>query len=147
MKTTLIKWERERVFPVDPCPNRFGSLSITEILCKLHNANQDQPPGRHCGLPDFCIDTRKESIIIDIPQFITHLHADISGRKCSLCYRGGFWRNPRNTASLETHCCFILFLLWKVLVGTNARVFAGVPVDDLTDAVRHALSSFPYPRL
>jgi len=77
MKSTLSEGERESVFPVDPCPNRISRLSITEMFCELHHADESEPPGRNRGLPDFRIDTRKQFIIIDISQFVTHLHVDI----------------------------------------------------------------------
>src|SRR5437660_1938074 len=78
MKSTLIEGKRECVFPVDPCTNRFSSLSITQIFCKLHHADESQTPGRNRGLPDFRVDTCKQFIIIDGAQFVTHLHVDIS---------------------------------------------------------------------
>ena len=78
MKSTLIEGKRESVFPVDPCPNRFSRLSITEIFCKLHHADQGEAPRRNRGLPDFCVDTCKQFIFIDVSQFVTHLQVDIS---------------------------------------------------------------------
>src|SRR6266705_2755219 len=59
MKSTIIEGKRESVFPVDPCPNSFSSLSITQIFCKLHHADQSQTPGRNRGLPFLGIHTRK----------------------------------------------------------------------------------------
>src|SRR5437763_13963455 len=74
MKSTLIERERKSIFPVDPCPNSFSGLSITEIFCELHHADQGKTLGRNRGLPDFRINTRKECVIVNTPQFVTHLH-------------------------------------------------------------------------
>src|SRR5215472_201792 len=78
MKSTIIEGKRESVFPVDPCPNSFSCLSITQIFCKLHHADESETPGRNRGLPFLGIDTRKKLIIIDASQFIAHLHVDTS---------------------------------------------------------------------
>src|SRR3974390_1431499 len=68
MKSTLIEGERKSIFPVDSCSNSFSGLSITEIFCELHHADQGKAPGDNRGLPDFRIDTRKKLIIVNTPQ-------------------------------------------------------------------------------
>src|SRR5262249_17428944 len=78
MKSIISEGKRESIFPVDSCPNSFSCLSITEIFCELHHTDQGKTPGRNRGLPHFRVDTCKQFIIIDVSQFVTHLHVDIS---------------------------------------------------------------------
>src|SRR3954469_24890881 len=103
MKSAITQGKRESVFPVDPRPNRFGCLSITQILRKLHHAHQGKLPRSNRRLADFRIDTGKEGIIVNTSQLITYLHVDVSVWKCCLRYQDGFCRDWGNSASLETH--------------------------------------------
>src|SRR5204863_7963993 len=62
---------------------RFGGLSVGEVLDKLHEGDECQPPGCPGRASSTGIDCGKVLIRKQRPQFLTHSEIDITAWECS----------------------------------------------------------------
>jgi hypothetical protein len=53
IETRIGQLQTKQIFPINTCTDGLGSLTVGEMLTKLHNGHQSQTPGGHTRLTAF----------------------------------------------------------------------------------------------
>lgn len=101
IKAEILQFQAQRVFPIDPGPNRFCRLPIGQLFHKLQHGHRDQPPRRLGWLSPAWKESSEQLILKDRAQFIADPEAQTILGADSACQASCLFGNGGNSSSLR----------------------------------------------
>src|SRR5947209_3905191 len=71
MEVGIRQLEPERIVPVNAGTHGIGGLTVTQMLEKLENSHQSQPPWRKSGLSTLGIKRLEVLILVEVAELVT----------------------------------------------------------------------------
>src|SRR4030095_562710 len=102
-ETRIVQGQREGILPINACSNRLRRLPVGEVLDKLHDRHQRQPPGFEGGFSSVWIQGGKILVSIERSEFIVALKVEIALGKGRSGNAGGELGNGFNRLRTQGH--------------------------------------------
>jgi hypothetical protein len=103
VKAESLQLQSQRVFPIDPGSNCFGSLPIGKSFHKLQHRYQSQPPRRFGWLSPAWKEGSEQLILKDRAQFIAEPQTQATFGADGACQASCLFRNGGQGFGFEGH--------------------------------------------
>ena len=103
VKPRIRQLETQQILPVDARADRLRRLAIGEVLPKLHDRHQRQPPRGQARLPPQRKQGSKVLVLKDRPEGIPEREIGMAFGKGRTGHTGGFFRHRLDDVRVERH--------------------------------------------